>query len=512
MAPRFRSSESTGIVGAQPYTAVVAFKDMDTYQNNPVRTLTYLGGGNSQGYRLQYVTDSFLSHSGFQSDTGISCNALLQQSAHLWASTYLGGVSTTQYWNGAFHSLNVGGPAWNTVPGPLQVGAAFGNAFFENFQGGIKFVLITNRALTQSEVASVARWSWDTHGVGVDLMNFSPDAWTKVIPGQLYWTPLPQMQPLTSRTVRFLIDINNTHTEYRSIVRFGSSDGDALNDRMPAIYIDMSLNRLRLSMTQSSGDGNTVYDLRCPTELVGPSLVSVVYSRTSMATFINSVKQTDSRCSPSTLPTIIADTDNSRAARRSQQSAGGFSLRSLQLLDYAMTDLEAQAPIIISVTPQVLLASHSSVTVIGSPFVVGAACSALFLDGSTSTNCSVVSAVEIVVIVNASVPSARPSMLMVITHYGLTFRAPISCFGPYFVSNGSCSFVPADSTKDSSSWISSDAVLPMPATPPVQQPSIFEVVPEFFETSDRFSLSAILIRIQLGCSSLFFSKTFLPQL
>ncbi len=164
MIPRFSSTGNTGIVGDQPYTAVVAFKDTDEYPDNPVRSLTYLGGGGPQGYRLQFASNLLLGHSGSLSDTSVYYNRL--QSSHLWASTYLGGQNTTQYWNGAEYALKVGGPVWNTVPGPLQVGAVNGQAFFENFRGGIKFVLIMNRALTQSEVAAVARWSWESHGVG----------------------------------------------------------------------------------------------------------------------------------------------------------------------------------------------------------------------------------------------------------------------------------------------------------------------------------------------------------
>ena len=89
----------------------------------------------------------------------------------------------------------------------------------------------------------------------------------------------------------------------------------------------------------------------CPTILSDRSLVTVVFTRTSISVFINSAKQTHASCSVPTLPQI-ADTDYTRQARVSQEYAqGGFTLRSLQLLDYAMTDLEAQAPVIIRVTP-----------------------------------------------------------------------------------------------------------------------------------------------------------------
>ena len=63
--------------------------------------------------------------------------------------------------------------------------------------GGVRFVLLLNRALSDSEVAAVARWSWETHGVGLDLMNFSPGAWTGVSVGQVYWSPPAHMQPLS---------------------------------------------------------------------------------------------------------------------------------------------------------------------------------------------------------------------------------------------------------------------------------------------------------------------------
>jgi hypothetical protein len=167
MTPRFSSAGNTAIVGDQPYTAVVAFKDTDEYPENPVRTLTFLGGDGPQGYRLQFASNAMLGHSGSLSDTAVYYNGRRLQSSHLWASIYFGGKNTTQYWNGAEYALEVGGPVWNTVPGPLQVGAAYGRAFFENFHGGIKFVLIMNRALTKSEVAAVTRWSWESHGVGL---------------------------------------------------------------------------------------------------------------------------------------------------------------------------------------------------------------------------------------------------------------------------------------------------------------------------------------------------------
>jgi hypothetical protein len=93
--------------------------------------------------------------------------------------------------------------------------------------GGVRFVLLLNRALSDSEVAAVARWSWETHGVGLDLMNFSPGAWTGVSVGQVYWSPPAHMQPLSRRTVRFFIDITSTNATHRSIVRFGSSASES---------------------------------------------------------------------------------------------------------------------------------------------------------------------------------------------------------------------------------------------------------------------------------------------
>jgi hypothetical protein len=216
------------------------------------------------------------------------------------------------------------------------------------------------------------------------------------------------------------------------MVRFSSSDTyqnleENVRDRMPSVWITPSTKRLFLAMTTSTKDSQ--FASVCNTDVVGPTFVTIVYTRSSMFTFINSIKQTDASCSVATLSPTIADTDFTRKAR--QHSSGtvvdGYTLRSLQLLDYAMTDLEAQAPVIISVTPRVLLASHSSVTVTGSPFVAGAACSALFLDGSTSTSCSAVSAVEIVVSLSTTAPAVRPSAIVSLAHNGITFRiTPLS--------------------------------------------------------------------------------------
>jgi hypothetical protein len=167
--------------------------------------------------------------------------------------------------------------------------------------------------------------------------------------------------------------------------------------------------------------------------------------------FINSVKQTDASCSPETLSSQIADTDNRRLARNAattnsyNATSGGFTLRSLQLLDYAVPDLEAQAPVIISVTPQVLLASHSSVTVTGSPFAAGAACSALFLDGSVSTSCIAMSPVEIVVKFSINALSGRPSILVAVIHNGLTLRVPTSRLSPPPITAGLIAHYNADS-------------------------------------------------------------------
>jgi hypothetical protein len=313
----------------------------------------------------------------------------------------------------------------------------------------------------QSEVAAVARWSWEAHGLGLDLMNFSPAAWTAVSPGQVYWTPPAHMQPLSSRTVRFMVNIVRVTAEWRCIVRFGSTDTDLLIDRTPAIWIYPSTSRLWLTMTKSTLDGELFF--LCNVDIVGPTFVTIVYTQNSMRTFINSVKKTDASCSPATLPSTIVHTDYTRKARNSNHtsiSVEGFTMRSLQLLDFAMTDLEAQAPVIISVTPQVILTSHSSVTVIGSPFVLGEACVAMFLDGSISTTCNVVSVVEIVVTVNSSLPSTRPSMLTVIMHRGLIFRAPVSCFSPFSQSSETCAqHLPTANIKLSSYLTSDDAVV-----------------------------------------------------
>jgi hypothetical protein len=86
---------------------------------------------------------------------------------------------------------------------------------------------------------------------------------------------------------------------------------------------------------------------------------------------------------------------------------------------------------VLSVTPQVLLESHSSITITGSPFAAGAVCSALFLDGSVANNCSAVSLVEIVVTLNVNAPAARPFMLLPVINKGIIFEASVAFFSHY---------------------------------------------------------------------------------
>ena len=125
------------------------------------------------------------------------------------------------------------------------------------------------------------------------------------------------------------------------------------------------------------------------------------------------------RCSSST--SRIADTDYTRAARVSKQNAhGGFTLRSLQLLDYALTDLEAQAPVIISVTPLVLPDTGGDVTITGSPFVIGFGCVVTLFSGLVASTCQVVNAVEMV----ARFPSGNSPFVvtrLTVVHNGITF-------------------------------------------------------------------------------------------
>ena len=172
-------------------------------------------------------------------------------------------------------------------------------------------MLLLNRALSDSEVAQVARWSWETHGVGLDLMNFSPDAWTGVSAGQVYWTPPAHMQPLSSRTLRFFIHISSTNSIWRSVVRFGPSTADDV--RRPAIWIIPEQRSL-----QFCANGWPGVSVDCPTELVGPSFVTVVWTRTSVSAFFNTIKQTHASCS-SAWSQNIQDTDVSTIALRTQQ-------------------------------------------------------------------------------------------------------------------------------------------------------------------------------------------------
>ena len=166
MKPRFVSSQNSGIVGDQQYSAIVAFKDVDIYPSGGVRTLTFMGdpvGNPGSKYRLQLVTDTALGLSGYLSDAIVAHGGTLRTTAHLWACTYLGGRKTSLFWNGATHSKDVA-DVWNTADSPLRIGADPFNYY--PFNGGMKFVLVINRALSESEMASVARWSWETHKVG----------------------------------------------------------------------------------------------------------------------------------------------------------------------------------------------------------------------------------------------------------------------------------------------------------------------------------------------------------
>jgi hypothetical protein len=448
MNPRMATAISTGIAGTQSFTSIVGFK-LSSAGTDALRTLVQIGSFSQ--CRAQQLSASGLRYSGcVDSPADIEIMSAQQTaSSHVWAVVHDGGKSARSYWNGAYFTHTTPS-TWSTADGPLYVGRSAAGSSDQVLPGGVRFVLLLNRALTQSEVAAVARWSWESHGVGLDLMNFSPDAWTAPSLGQVYWTPPPHMQPLSSRTVRFLLRINQigSPSNWRSIVRFGATSHSQM-DRAPSVWIGNS--RLQLCMTMSTSLNQICFN--CGTGFAGPSFITVVFSRSSISMFINSLKQICTQTEESSsfqLSSEIADTDNTRQARNGQtdnppESPEGLALRSLQLLDYAMPDLEAQAPVIISVTPRVLLPSSTFVTIIGSPFVTGAACIVLFLGGYMSTNCTAVSAVEILVAVNTSVPSIRPSLLLAVMHNGSTFRATVVCVAPYFVTglSGSCEAVSA---------------------------------------------------------------------
>jgi hypothetical protein len=147
-----------------------------------------------------------------------------------------GSTTVRSFWNGAYFTYSTPS-TWSTEDGPLYLGRSIASDL--GLPGGVRFVLLLNRALSDSEAARVARWSWETHGVGLDLMNFSPGAWTGVSAGQVYWTPPAHMQPLSSRTLRFFIHISSTNSLARSIVRFGQSATDIFpfSDRMMCVWI-----------------------------------------------------------------------------------------------------------------------------------------------------------------------------------------------------------------------------------------------------------------------------------
>jgi hypothetical protein len=417
------TASSTQIIGSRAHTSIVGFK-LSIGGDAALRTLVQIG--NSAQCRSQQLSAAGLRFSGcVNAPADIEITSAQQTaSSHVWAVIHDGDTSARSYWNGAYFAHSTPSK-WSTADGPLYVGRSAVGVSDQVLPGGVRFVLLLNRALTQSEVAAVARWSWESHGVGLELMNFSPDVWSGVSVGQVYWSPPPHMQPLSSRTIRFMVNIATVSSRWRSIVRFGSTDSDSHGDHMPSVWINPNTTRLYLAMTKITKDDQIGFF--CNTNIVGPTFITIVYTPSSMHTFINSVKQTDASCSAATLPSTIADTDYTRHARNSDHQLGvsvdGYTLRSLQLLDYAMPDREAHAPVIISVTPWVLLASHSSVTVLGSPFVPGAACIAMFLDGSSSTSCTAVSAVEIVVTLNFNAPAVRPSVMVALTHNGTTFRS-----------------------------------------------------------------------------------------
>jgi hypothetical protein len=219
MNPRMATASSTGITGSQAYTSIVGFK-LSSGGDAALRTLTQIGGLSQ--CRAQLLSATGLRFSGCVdalADTNVS-PAQQTASSHVWAVMHDGGSSARSYWNGAYFSHTTAS-TWSTADGPLYVGRSAAGASSDVLPGGVRFVLLVNRALTQSEVAAVARWSWESHGVGLELMNFSPDAWSGASAGQVYWTPPAHMQPLSSRTLRFMVYIDITSSSFRSIVRFG---------------------------------------------------------------------------------------------------------------------------------------------------------------------------------------------------------------------------------------------------------------------------------------------------
>jgi hypothetical protein len=437
MNPRMVSEGSVGVTGSGAYTSMLGFK-LTSSSDNALRTLVQIGS--SSQCRAQIVVANGLQYSGcVDSADSIVFSADLQTtSSHIWAVMHDGETAARSYWNGAYFSHTTA-TTWNTADGPLYLGRSVAGVSSHVLPGGARWLLVLNRALNQRELAAVARWSWDTHRVGIDLMNFSPNSWTNVNPGQIYWAPPVHMQPLSQRTLVFMIDVTSTSPDCRSIVRFGSGNNDNYphRDRMMYVELKPGFKRIHLGMTRS--DYSNEIDHTCSNDLSGPSLVTLSYTRTSVSAFFNAVKA--SGCSVSALAAPIADTDKSRSARQNSVCSvmGGFTVRSLQLLDYAMTDIEAQAPVIISVTPPVLLSSHTVLTVTGSRFAVGNDCKALFFDGSVAS-CQAVSAVEIWVAVNSAVPLTRASLLMIVIHNGMTLQAPVRCLAPFFVmdSSGFC--------------------------------------------------------------------------
>lgn len=318
-----------------------------------------------------------------------------------------------------------------TVDAAIMTADLIQNFHFETSDFGLKFVLLMNRTLSNGEVAAVSRWSFQTHGVGTDLMNFSPSTWTEVSDGQVYWKPAVHMQPLSNTMLRFLINITSPHEKCREILRLGPDYTMPQNTTLNrAITIGISAQRamnLDFAVSQSAFDSKTFV---CPNQLLGPSLVTVVFTRAGISVIINSVR----RCNFSvTVPAFSASDHAHRSTGSGNCSGqGGFVMRSLQLQDFDVSDLDAQIPAIINVTPQVLNASHPSSTVIGSPFVAGATCSALYLDGTVSNSCVAVSSVEIVATRSFVSSDSWTSMLVAVMHNGTTFRAPVTCIDPFF--------------------------------------------------------------------------------
>jgi hypothetical protein len=135
---------------------MVGFKRSDG-DSLAARTLLQIGGG-SECWARQ-VSATGLQFSGCANHAAEIAVSGTQQiaSSLVCAAVRTGGSSARSYCNGGCFS-RITSAAWKTADSPWYLGRSAAAAADRILPGGVRFVLLLNRALTPSEVAAVARW------------------------------------------------------------------------------------------------------------------------------------------------------------------------------------------------------------------------------------------------------------------------------------------------------------------------------------------------------------------